>query len=110
MQPAETTTDRRSRTDRRLRARSPIVEELHAALSRDQIEVLFQPQFACSDGTLVGAEALARWQHPERGRLGADQSPVRGSELGLEQNLDLAATERAEQVVYDGLLGGFPAI
>lgn len=45
--------------------------DLLAALDRKEIEVLFQPQYACADGTLVGAEALARWQHPELGRIGA---------------------------------------
>ncbi len=41
------------------------------ALDRREIEVLFQPQFACSDGAIVGAEALARWQHPSLGEIGA---------------------------------------
>ncbi|MGC1270372.1 MAG: GGDEF domain-containing phosphodiesterase [Croceibacterium sp.] len=45
--------------------------DLLAALDRKEIEVVFQPQYACADGALVGAEALARWQHPELGRIGA---------------------------------------
>lgn len=45
--------------------------DLLAALGRDEIEVLFQPQFACADGRMVGAEALARWQHPTLGEIGA---------------------------------------
>lgn len=45
--------------------------DLLGALDRDEIEVLFQPQYACEGGALVGAEALARWQHPELGRIGA---------------------------------------
>ncbi len=45
--------------------------DLIAALDRDEIEMLFQPQFAASDDALVGAEALARWQHPALGRIGA---------------------------------------
>ncbi|MFC4255949.1 EAL domain-containing protein [Altererythrobacter xixiisoli] len=46
--------------------------DLLAALNRNEIEILFQPQFASDDGRIVGAEALARWQHPELGRIGAD--------------------------------------
>jgi EAL domain-containing protein (putative c-di-GMP-specific phosphodiesterase class I)/GGDEF domain-containing protein len=45
--------------------------DLLAALDRNEIEMLFQPQYACDGGELVGAEALARWQHPQLGRIGA---------------------------------------
>ena len=45
--------------------------DLLAALDRREIEVMFQPQYACAGSALVGAEALARWQHPELGRIGA---------------------------------------
>lgn len=46
-------------------------EDLLRALDRREIEVLFQPQFASSDGAVTGAEALARWQHPTLGEIGA---------------------------------------
>lgn len=45
--------------------------DLLAALDRDEIEILYQPQFALDSDRLTGAEALARWQHPELGRIGA---------------------------------------
>lgn len=45
--------------------------DLLCALDRREIEVLFQPQFACASGALVGAEALARWRHPTLGSIGA---------------------------------------
>ncbi len=45
--------------------------DLLRALDRREIEVLFQPQFSCRDGAVVGAEALARWQHPTLGEIGA---------------------------------------
>lgn len=45
--------------------------DLLRALDRREIEVLFQPQFACRSGAVVGAEALARWQHPSLGVIGA---------------------------------------
>jgi EAL domain-containing protein (putative c-di-GMP-specific phosphodiesterase class I) len=45
--------------------------DLLRALDRREIEVLFQPQFACVSGALTGAEALARWQHPTLGVIGA---------------------------------------
>lgn len=45
--------------------------DLLGAIDRDEIEILFQPQFSLSDDRLTGAEALARWDHPELGRIGA---------------------------------------
>ena len=69
----ETAPERRTRSDRRKPAAHPIGDELREALERGEIEILFQPQFASADGTLVGAEALARWQHRRLGRIGADK-------------------------------------
>lgn len=45
--------------------------DLLGAIDRDEIEILFQPQFCLSDDRLTGAEALARWKHPRLGRIGA---------------------------------------
>ncbi|MEE4154343.1 MAG: EAL domain-containing protein [Erythrobacter sp.] len=45
--------------------------DLLRALDRTEIEVLFQPQFAAASGAVTGAEALARWQHPTLGVIGA---------------------------------------
>lgn len=63
--------DRRTGDDRRARAEAAIASDLLAALERNEIEVLFQPQFSATDNRLVGAEALARWQHPQLGQIGA---------------------------------------
>ncbi|MEE4200063.1 EAL domain-containing protein [Erythrobacter sp.] len=51
--------------------REALDADLLRALDRREIEVLFQPQFACRGGAMVGAEALARWQHPTLGEIGA---------------------------------------
>lgn len=46
--------------------------DMLAAIDRGEIEIVFQPQFSMSGDRLIGAEALARWQHPQIGRLGAN--------------------------------------
>lgn len=46
--------------------------QLAQALERGEFELHFQPQVRARDGGLVGAEALIRWNHPERGLLSAD--------------------------------------
>jgi len=45
--------------------------DLRRALDQDEIEILFQPQVSITTGRIVGAEALARWRHPDFGELGA---------------------------------------
>lgn len=45
--------------------------DLLGAIDRDEIEILYQPQYSAVGDRLVGAEALARWHHPEIGRIGA---------------------------------------
>lgn len=45
--------------------------DLRRALDRDEIEIRFQPQVAVASGEIVGVEALARWNHPRHGELGA---------------------------------------
>ena len=44
-----------------------IVGVMEAALVQEQFVVYYQPQYNHSTGMLVGAEALVRWKHPERG-------------------------------------------
>jgi EAL domain-containing protein (putative c-di-GMP-specific phosphodiesterase class I)/GGDEF domain-containing protein len=58
---------------RRAALSGPALEaDLARAVEAGEIEVLFQPQFALGPGrALTGAEALARWNHPRLGRIGA---------------------------------------
>jgi predicted signal transduction protein with EAL and GGDEF domain len=48
-----------------------IEADLLVALDRGEIENAFQPQYDLADDRLVGAEALARWNHPRVGQIGA---------------------------------------
>jgi diguanylate cyclase (GGDEF)-like protein/PAS domain S-box-containing protein len=48
-------------------------DELMVALERDEFEPYFQPQFSAETLEIIGAEALARWNHPTRGILTPDK-------------------------------------
>jgi diguanylate cyclase (GGDEF)-like protein len=50
-------------------ARLALLGELRRALDHGELVLHYQPKVRISDGALVGAEALVRWQHPERGLI-----------------------------------------
>jgi diguanylate cyclase (GGDEF)-like protein/PAS domain S-box-containing protein len=50
-------------------ARRSLGLELRRAFAQSEFEIFFQPQIRLSDNAVVGAEALLRWRHPQRGVL-----------------------------------------
>jgi EAL domain-containing protein (putative c-di-GMP-specific phosphodiesterase class I) len=46
--------------------------DLRRPLDQDEIEIRYQPQVSVTTGEIVGVEALARWNHPLYGELGAN--------------------------------------
>lgn len=43
--------------------------DLHDALGRGELHLLYQPQVDLGSGRIIGFEALLRWQHPEHGLI-----------------------------------------
>lgn len=56
-----------AKTPKVIDSTTPSGDEILNALNDGQIVAWFQPQISCDTGELTGFEALARWQHPERG-------------------------------------------
>lgn len=52
-----------------MQRRSRTARELEQAIQRDEFVLHYQPVIALDTGATIGAEALLRWQHPERGLL-----------------------------------------
>ena len=87
---------------------------LRRAIDRDELRVYLQPQFSLSSGELIGAEALVRWQHPQRGLVLPGQFIALAEESGLilpmGQWVQRTACHQWARWVADGLAPGVLSI
>jgi diguanylate cyclase (GGDEF)-like protein/PAS domain S-box-containing protein len=67
----------------RAMAKHTLEAELRLALERSEFRLLYQPLFSLVDRTLIGVEALIRWEHPVRGLLEPDAFIHVAEERGL---------------------------
>ena len=64
-------------------ARLQLESDLRRAVERGQIEVHYQPFVDLTTGTVIGLEALVRWNHPKRGLILPDDFLNVAEETGL---------------------------
>lgn len=57
--------------------------DLRLAIQHGELRLHFQPRYRLSDGQMVGAEALVRWQHPEHGLISPDTFIPVAEQTGL---------------------------
>ena len=50
-----------------------LLARLDHAIDNDELWVAYQPKLDCRSGAVLGAEALVRWTHPEKGQVYPDQ-------------------------------------
>jgi len=60
-----------------------LANDLRKALKEETLEVHYQPKISLLDNTLVGVEALCRWNHPDLGEI----SPIEFIEIAEEEGL-----------------------
>ncbi|KAF0866302.1 EAL domain-containing protein [Pseudomonas sp. LD120] len=63
--------------------RRRLESDLRFAIKHGELRLYFQPRYRIADGQMVGAEALVRWQHPERGLIPPDTFIPIAEEAGL---------------------------
>jgi diguanylate cyclase (GGDEF)-like protein/PAS domain S-box-containing protein len=69
--------------------------ELRRAIEEEQLRLHYQPIVSASSGEIVAAEALVRWQHPERGLLGPNEFLPLAERVGLINPLGKWVLEQA---------------
>jgi diguanylate cyclase (GGDEF)-like protein len=74
-------------TDRHSTMRLGMLAELRVALENNQLELHYQPKADLRSGEVVGAEALLRWRHPERGMVPPDEFIPLAEQTGLMRHV-----------------------
>jgi diguanylate cyclase (GGDEF)-like protein len=69
--------------------------ELRLALDQEQLVLYYQPQLDLAAGCVVGAEALIRWLHPERGLVPPGEFIGFAEESGLIEEMGAWAVREA---------------
>ena len=67
----------------RIIERRRLESDLRFAIKHAELRLHFQPRYRISDGQMVGAEALVRWQHPLHGLIAPDTFIPIAEESGL---------------------------
>lgn len=72
-----------------------IEENMQAAITEKQFLMYLQPKYSIAKNEIIGAEALVRWRHPERGMIYPDQFIPVIEENGFVRKVDYYIWEEA---------------
>lgn len=92
------------------RHRMKTINEMRYAIERNQFVLYYQPIIDLQGDNMLKAEALIRWQHPERGLLGPAEFIPLAEETGLIQRLGEWVFSTAVQQVKTWHEQGLPDV
>lgn len=78
----------------RQRDMATMLYQLEGALERRELQMYLQPKVRAENGTVAGAEALVRWEHPEKGLISPATFIPLCEENGLICQVDLLVFEQ----------------
>ncbi len=78
-----------------------LLTELRNAIERDEFRLHLQPKLKLDTGEVVGAEALVRWLHPERGNVFPDEFIPFAEQTGFIRQLTLWVLDRSAALCQD---------
>ena len=87
-----------------------LLSELRHAVSHGELRLFLQPKLALADSAVVGAEALVRWQHPQRGLVPPLDFIPFAEQTGFVRQLTLWMFEEATRVIGALRAGGAPTL
>lgn len=79
------------------KSRLTLMSDLRDALKNDEPYLYYQPKLDLRNGSVVGLEALIRWQHPDRGFVSPVDFVPLAEQTGVIKQLTLWAVERASK-------------
>ncbi|GFI04068.1 phytochrome-like protein cph2 [Lachnospiraceae bacterium] len=78
-----------------------IEENMQSAISEKQFKMYLQPKYSITKNEIIGAEALVRWQHPERGMIYPNEFIPIIEENGFIKKVDYYIWEEVCRFIQD---------
>ncbi len=84
-----------------------LIGELRDAITNNDMFLCYQPKISIRDKTLIGVEALTRWQHTDRGVIGPDDFISLAEQAGLCKPFTHLVLDKALEQCAQWLKGGY---
>lgn len=96
--------------DEQLLLRIELESDLRKAVKRNELVLHYQPQFDTETNTLIGVEALVRWNHPTRGQIPPGVFIPIAEETGLIDEIGTWTLREACRQMKEWHMSGGPLI